>query len=378
MTSMRWWQFRRPMAFFHAADPQQGSIPIVGPETALKHSVVYACAGLLSGAVGRMPILVRSDAVEAEALQRLLNREPDPLFSAHCFWGWIVSSMLLSRTGMGYARIIRDSRGRPITLRACHSDNVEPRIVRGRLRYRLQWHAADANTTVDLDQSDMLAVPGEGYNGVRACSVVRWGAARAIGLQEQMDRAAGDHFSRGALQRLAIVFKSRRSAEQLKAYREGYAAAYGRGTQTRHTPLMLDEDASVVPLTLSAEDSQLLESREFAVDDIARAFRVPSFLINREQKTTSFGSGVTEIAHSFVRFTIAPILARIQGEIERKLVPRHQRWTVEHDTSVLTRAVESERYRAAKTAVGGPWMTINEARQQEGLPPLPDGDVVRR
>ena len=344
----------------------------------MKHSVVYACVGLLSGAVAQMPLRVRTlEGQAVESLERLLNTEPDPMFSAHCFWAHLVASTLLAQCGMGYARIVRDGRGSPLMLRPCSPDDVEPRVVAGRLRYRVRWRLATKTETRDLDQADMLAVPGEGFNGIDACSVVRWGAARAIGLQAQMDNAAGDHFSRGALQRLAVVFKSRRSAEQLTAYRRNYAEVYGRGTASRHTPLMLDEDASVVPLSLSAEDTQLLESREFSVDDIARAFRVPSFLVNREQKTTSFGSGITEIAHSFLRFTIAPILGRITGEIHRKLVPKHESWTVEHDTSALTRSVETERYRAAKTAVGGPWMTINEARAREGLKPVPGGNDVR-
>ena len=372
----KWWNWRART--WLDIDPVRESIPTVGAEAAMKHSVVYACVGLLAGAVAQMPIRVRTPEGQAvESLERLLNTEPDPMFSGHCFWAYLISSTLLSRCGMGYARILRDGRGVPLALRPFVADEVEPYIVAGRLRYRIRWRTPKQTETRDLDQDDMLAVPGEGFNGIDACSVVRWGAARAIGLQAQMDNAAGDHFSRGALQRLAVVFKSRRTADQLKAYRRNFAEVYARGTASRHTPLMLDEDASVVPLSLSAEDTQLLESREFSVDDIARAFRVPSFLINREQKTTSFGSGITEIAHSFLRFTVAPILGRVAGEIRRKLVPRGEFWSVEHDTAALTRSIETERYKAAKTATGGPWMTVNEARAREGLQPLPDGDDVR-
>ena len=100
-------------------------------------------------------------------------------------------------------------------------------------------------------------------------------------------------------------------------------------------------------------------------------------MINREQKTTSFGSGITEIAHSFLRFTVAPILARISAEVTRKLLPKDGSLRCYHDTSALTRAVESERFRALRSAAGGAWMTVNEARGREGLPPVPDGKTVR-
>lgn len=353
----------------------------VGGKSALKHSIVYSCAGLLAGTVAQTPLRVRREGVAESAdpaLERLLNIDPEPLFTGHTFWFFLIASMLISHDGMGFARIIRDSMGRPLVLRACHPGAVVPRIVDGRVRYRVQWARAGRASTVDVDQDDMLAIPGEFYDGLASCSVVRWGAARSIGLQASMEAAAADHFRSGALQRLAIIFKSRRSAEQLKQYRKGYSAVYGRGIKSRHTPLMLDEDATVTPLSLSAEDTQLLENREFTVDDIARAFRVPSFLVNREQKTTSFGSGVTEIAHSFARFTLGPILDRVAAEVTRKLLPRDGSLTCRHDVSELTRAVEAERFRAHRIATGGPWMTVNEAREREGLKPLPGGDEVRK
>lgn len=355
--------------------------PVRG-DAALKHAIVYSCAGLLAGIVAQSPIRVsRADGSPGgdPALERMLNVQPEPLFTGHTFWFFLVASMLISGGGMGFARIIRDARGRVLALRACHPESVRSRLTdAGRASYRVRWRRAGATAEVHLDQDDMLAVPGEFYDGLRSRSVVRWGAARSIGLQASMESAAEDHFRSGALQRLAITFKSRRSAEQLKQYRKGYRQAYGRGTRTRHVPLMLDEDATVTPLSLSAEDTQLLENREFTVDDIARAFRVPSFLVNREQKTTSFGSGVTEIAHSFARFTMRPILHRVAAEVERKLLPRDGSLTCRHDTTELTRAVESERFRANRVATGGPWMTVNEARAREGLDPVAAGDDVRQ
>ncbi|WP_350624443.1 phage portal protein, partial [Pseudoalteromonas sp. 24-MNA-CIBAN-0067] len=81
--------------------------------------------------------------------------------------------------------------------------------------------------------------------------------------------------------------------------------AYG-GIENSKFPLVLDNSTDVKQLSVSAKDSQLLESREFQITDIARAFGLPSFMVNQEQKSTSWGSGIGEIGLSFLRFTLGP------------------------------------------------------------------------
>jgi HK97 family phage portal protein len=129
----------------------------------------------------------------------------------------------------------------------------------------------------------------------------------------------------------------------------------------------------VTTLSLNAKDSQLLESREFQITDIARAFGMPSFMVNQEQKTTSWGSGIGEISLSFLRYTLGPHTNRWEQELNRKLFMRQSAPVFcEFIARSLMRLTLKDRNDAYRQAIGGSqgpgWMTVNEIRKMENLP----------
>ena len=70
---------------------------------------------------------------------------------------------------------------------------------------------------------------------------------------------------------------------------------------------------------MSAEDAQLIESRQFSVIDICRFFGVPPVMIGETEKTSSWGSGVEQMARWFTTFTLNDHLTAIEQELEAKL-----------------------------------------------------------
>ena len=61
---------------------------------------------------------------------------------------------------------------------------------------------------------------------------------------------------------------------------------YG-GAENNGVPLVMGEGGSATTISINARDAQLLESRQYQVTDIARAFGVPPFMIGAMEKTTS-------------------------------------------------------------------------------------------
>ena len=94
----------------------------------------------------------------------------------------------------------------------------------------------------------------------------------------------------------------------------------GRGN--RHKPLLLVNGGKLEPVSMTAEDAQLLETRKFQVIEIARAFGVPPHMIGETSASTSWGSGIEQMSIGFVRYTLTPHLRRIEQELNRKLWPR--------------------------------------------------------
>ncbi len=129
---------------------------------------------------------------------------------------------------------------------------------------------------------------------------------------------------------------------------------------------------------MSPADIQLLESRAFSVQDIARWFGVPSVLVNDTRETTSLGSSVAEIINGFHRLKLRPQLERIeQAVIKRVLSPRQRaaRLTVEFNLDALLRASLKDRMEIYAKGVQNGIYNRNEPRHKEGLRAYDGGEI---
>jgi phage portal protein BeeE len=57
---------------------------------------------------------------------------------------------------------------------------------------------------------------------------------------------------------------------------------------------------------------QMLQARGFGVEEVARIWRVPPFMIGHTEKNTSWGSGLEQQLIAFVTFALLPYLKKIQ------------------------------------------------------------------
>lgn len=347
--------------------------PAVTPKTSMKVSIVFACVRLIAGAIAQMPVHIFEQSekndkqrVPNHSLANLFNLQPTPAWSAAAFWEFIVSSMLLH--GDGFAVLLRDRNGDVEEILPISPVGMNVVNNNGRLNY---FFTLDDNPR-GFDQDDILHFPGFGFNGLKSMSVIQWGAFNSIGLELAMEKHSGEFFKSGSTQRVAVVKQGKWDETQKESFRNAWVKAYG-GIENSKFPLVLDNSTDVKQLSVSAKDSQLLESREFQITDIARAFGLPSFMVNQEQKTTSWGSGIGEIGLSFLRFTLGPHLNRFEQEVNRKLFLKKPMFA-EFIAANLMRLTLKDRNEAYRQAIGGSqgpgWMSIDEVRKLENLPEL--------
>ncbi|RZD22389.1 phage portal protein [Pseudoalteromonas sp. MEBiC 03485] len=347
--------------------------PAVTPKTSMKVSIVFACVRLIAGAIAQMPVHIFEQSekndkqrVPNHSLANLFNLQPTPAWSAAAFWEFIVSSMLLH--GDGFAVLLRDRNGDVEEILPISPVGMNVVNNNGRLNY---FFTLDDNPR-GFDQDDILHFPGFGFNGLKSMSVIQWGAFNSIGLELAMEQHSGEFFKSGSTQRVAVVKQGKWDETQKESFRNAWVKAYG-GIENSKFPLVLDNSTDVKQLSVSAKDSQLLESREFQITDIARAFGLPSFMVNQEQKTTSWGSGIGEIGLSFLRFTLGPHLNRFEQEVNRKLFLKKPMFA-EFIAANLMRLTLKDRNEAYRQAIGGSqgpgWMSIDEVRKLENLPEL--------
>jgi len=368
-------------------NPTTASGAVVSPATSMRVSAVFGCVTLIAGAIAQLPLPVFERTGEARVRADhdywwLLNEQFSAAWPAGAAWEFLVAQMLLR--GDGIAFITRNRSGNATGFIPWPRDRVmileqpksSPRDPR-----RLQYTFHDDDGYFTVDQDDVLHFPGFGFNGTHGMSVIQWGARNGIGIAIQGDEHAGKFFAEGGKPEVAITTPKEMGQGAQDDFRAAWVKKYGGMQGNRRIPLILTEGLDIKELTMSAVDQQLLESRQWQVIDIARAFGVPPHMIGETSKATSWGTGIEQMGIGFVKHTLGPHLRRIRDELNRKLF-RTVRYFTEHNVDSLLAGDSKAQAEYFGKALGGPgaqgWMTVNEVRRLKNLPPIAGGDVLYR
>lgn len=140
--------------------------------------------------------------------------------------------------------------------------------------------------------------------------------------------------------------------------------------------MVLEADLKYSAISMSPTDIQLLESRRFQIEDLARFLGVPSVMINDTSGTTVWGSGIEQIIGGWHKLSLRPQLVRLEASMEAHLRRPGDRTKVEFNMDDLLRASRKERMEANQVAINSGQLTPNEAREDEGHPTKPGGDQL--
>ncbi|WP_256586161.1 MULTISPECIES: phage portal protein [Pseudomonadaceae] len=366
------------LELFNVASSYAG--PVVNAQTAMRSSAVYACVSIIAGAIASLPLPVyqRTDDGRERAdhpFWWMLNEQAGPCFTAYSFWEYMISAKLLR--GDAHAYIVRNGAGVPQELLPLPRHCVIAEKRNGRLVYFVDLDGE----YLGLDQDDVLHFPSLGFDGVKSPSVISLAAKQSVGVSLAAEEYAARFFSNGMRSDFALSHPGNPTKAQVELIREMWAERH-QGPAKNHLPAVLVGGMEVKELTMSAEDSQLLETRKWQVVDIARAFGVPPHMIGETEKSSSWGSGIEQMSIGFVRWTLNRHLKPIEQELNRKLWPSSPRYFVEFNREGLMAGDSKAEAEYFTKALGGPgaqgYMTVNEVRRIKNLPPVEGGDTLYR
>lgn len=350
-------------------------IPI-NEENAMKFSAVYGCVSLMAGTIASLPIGIYTDEngyreeVKGTRLSRVLNQSPCKTMTAFVFWEAVGMNLFLS--GNGYAVITRTKLGDPKYLIWAPSQSVNPKFNQTKTRLLYDIRLGDGDTKT-FDQDDVLHFPCIGWDGLKGMSPIK-AATEGIGLGLAGEKFNAHFFTNAVTSDIAILYDKPMSPEAQKAL-EKYLSERYSNIENLRKPFIGTNGAKVANLGMSATDAQMIEARDYQVEDICRFYGVPPWMVGAMKKTTSWGTGLGEQTQGFVKFTMRKHLKRIEQEINRKLI-RDPRRFCKFNLDALLRADIKTRNDSYKVALGGNqapgYMSKNEVRRTEGLPPDPD------
>lgn len=346
----------------------------VTPAMALRLSAYLSTINVLATDVAVLPIDVcrrlpgggRAEATD-HPVYRLLRRSPDGI-TTPLRWKQALMGHAC-QFGNGYAEIQRTGRGAPYALHLLHPEDTHP--VRdpatGAVRYDVD------NGRRSLPPASVLHVAGFGYDGLKGHDFTRL-LAQALGLGIAAETSAANFFANGSEPGGVIEMPKRLSDDAAERFLSQWEARHG-GPGRRHRTAVLEEGASWKPTSTDPEKAQLLDTRKFQVNDIARPWRVPP------HKNGDFSQAhLANIEASNLDYLMTALmgwLTTIEQEFTLKLFSEMewaQGYYVAHDTHALLRGDVLSRYQSYEVALRNGWMSRNDVRRRENQDPIPPGE----
>jgi len=138
---------------------------------------------------------------------------------------------------------------------------------------------------------------------------------------------------------------------------------------------ILSGGASFKPLQINAQDAQLLDTRRFSVEEIARIFRVPLSLLGHPVAGAMSFASVEAQNLSFVQHSLRPILERIEQSLST-LLPEPDGF-IRFNLDALLRGTTIERYDAYTKGLREGFLSLNDVHAYEDMAPIENGDQYR-
>ena len=355
-----------------------GASTAVSPSTALTFSAVWAAMRLLSESVSTLPIGVykksnNGDRVEQTTdLSYLLKYQPNTYQNKITFLEKVMMDLLSN--GNSFVRIERNRLGKPTELLPLNYDDVSVYFKDNKLYYTSDQLKGTYNAEDILHFKLITNVNSTGAQdgGILGMSPIEQ-CKNAIGWGMDVEEYGRTFFKNGA--KLSGVLKTERalSEQAIDRLRNSFNNNYSSLSGSNQTAV-LEEGLEFQPLSISADNAQFLQSREFSVQEICRIFSIKPHMLADLSKS-SFNN-IEMQNQEYVTYSLLPYLSKIELEMNTKLFRKSNigKEYIKFNVNSLLRGNIKDRSDYYKTAITNGWLSINEVRAKEDENKIADGD----
>ena len=338
-------------------------------------SAVYACIAIISGDVAKLPPKIRKQlpdgskvAYENHPAARVLWY-PNAYQTRVDFWGQFMSSALY--TGNTYVYLVRDDRGVISEMHILDPRRVRPMIAED----GSVWYRCAQDLLADMTDDQLLPSRAILHHRLLALThpligltpLYAAGVSAMTGQTIQqnshaffsnMSRPSGVLTAPGKIDDSVATRLRTEWDQNFKGAQMGRTAVLGGGMKWE-------------ALTINAVDAQLIEQLKWNVEDVARCFRVPAYMLADAAKI-SF-KNAEQLARNYYAQTLQYHIEAIEARIDAVFDLADDVFC-EFDLAALLRMELDARMSAYQSGIQCGVLTINEARHMEELPPKDGGD----
>jgi HK97 family phage portal protein len=345
----------------------------VNETTAMQTTAVYACVRILAEAIAGLPLHLYEyrnggkERVSDHPLYFLLHDAPNAEMTSFVFRETLMSHLLL--WGNAYAQIVRDGRGRVLSLYPLLPNRVTvDRDANGQIFYSYKADYGDARGgDVVLRCDEVLHIPGLGFDGLVGYSPIAM-AKNAVGMAIATEEYGASFFANGA--NPGGVLEHPGTIKDIGRVKESWNAAY-QGSGNAHRVAVLEEGMKFQQIGIPPEQAQFLQTRKFQINEIARIFRVPPHMVGDLEKS-SF-SNIEQQSLEFVKYTLDPWVIRWEQAINQALLLPSERGRLfaKFNVDGLLRGDYASRMTGYATARQNGWLSANDIRELEDMNRIP-------
>ena len=335
---------------------------------AMNLSAVYRCTELISDSVAMLPIYVSKEdlVIDNHPVALIFSDNGNNIISKFNFIKLLIQSVILK--GNGFAYISRANDGRVTNLRFLEASDV---IINYDKYKNILYYTCDLiSRGKKIEPINMIHLFKNSYDGVNGISVLSY-ATRTIGNANATENSAKAFFDNGANLSGVLTVQGQLSAKQKEDIRSSWTQAYANGGNGL---AVLQGNMTYQPIQLSSADAQMIESRQFNVEDIARFFGVNPLLLGL-QGSASYAS-LEMVQNDFLVHTLQPYITMVEAEFTRKLLkPSEMGLKVNLDENAILRVDKAAQANYYGSLLDKGVLSINEVRKELGYQSIgEDGD----
>lgn len=334
---------------------------LVNETTAFAHSAVLAAVTLLADSVAAMPLELtrtRGGRIERLPTPSVLIKPNDH----QTMFEFVHQTMVtLALHGNAYIYAPKGSNGLPLEMRNLHPNEIKNVVYddQGNIVYEV---GRNQYSDKDIRAIHWLILPNQ-RRGISPLEAMR----NTIGMGLAMDRFLAQFYGEGATPQSVLETDQSITPDQAAVLRDTWEEAHWK----HRRPAVLSGGLRWRSITTSAADMEMIAHRESIVRDIARAYRIPLFLLSGTGGDTQTYTNVESTGLNFYKYTLLGWCRRLEDTFS-EMLPINQR--VRFNGDEFTRADLMTRAKAQQMQIMSGTLTPNEAREIENREPYEGGD----
>jgi len=364
------------LQYVHAYSDALTFAPFVSNYAAMALSAVYRAVDLISDSIAMLPVKVQQ--LDKENGKNQINHPLNIVFgdknngnniSKFNLIKLLIQSVLLR--GNGFAYIERAQDGTVTGLRYLEAQDVIINYNKYTDKLYYSTTAFSQGKKMHIEPINMLHLLKNSYDGISGISVLSY-AARTIKTSSSTEQSAQSFFENGCNLSGILTVNGQVSAKQKEEIRSSWRQAYNNGGNGL---AVIPGNMSYQAVQVNAADAQMLESRQYNVQDIARFFGISPVLLG-DLSHASY-STIEAVQNEFLLHTLQPYITMIENEFNRKLLkPSENKLEIILETNEILRVDKQAQANYYSTMINNGVLTRNEVRKELGYNPVEGGDTL--